>query len=113
MPELHDVVVYIDALKTRIAGQPLQRINLLSPFVLRSVAPPIESVQGRVVSDVRRVGKRIVLVFDGDAALFLVLHLMIAGRLRWRAPDQKPGIGPKIILASLEFPNGTLFFTEA
>jgi formamidopyrimidine-DNA glycosylase len=111
VPELPDVVVYIDALKTRIVGQPLQRLNLLSPFVLRSVDPPIDAVLGRIVRDVRRVGKRIVLVFDDD--LFLVLHLMIAGRLRWRAPDQKPGIGPKIILASFEFPGGTLFFTEA
>ena len=111
LPELPDVVVYLDALKPRIVGQPLQRLNLLSPFVLRSVDPPIESLRGRTVRGVRRVGKRIVMDFDDD--LFLVLHLMIAGRLRWRDPDQKPGIGSKIILASLLFPTGTLFFTEA
>src|SRR5438128_3286444 len=94
-----------------IAGQRLETIHLLSPFVLRSVDPPIDIVHGRIVRGVRRVGKRIVLEFDHD--LFLVIHLMIAGRLRWRAPDQKPGIGPKLILASLVFPTGTLFFTEA
>ena len=125
MPELPDVVIYIEALTPRIVGQPLQRINLLSPFVLRSVDPPIASVHGRVVRQLRRLGKRIVLAFDpstgsgspresrGDDELFLVLHLMIAGRLRWREPGQKPGMGPKLILATLEFPNGTLFFTEA
>ena len=103
MPELPDVVVYIEALTARVVGQPLQRINLLSPFVLRSVDPPITAVHGRLVRAVRRVGKRIVLQFDDD--LFLVLHLMIAGRLRWREPGQKPGMGPKLILATLEFPN--------
>jgi formamidopyrimidine-DNA glycosylase len=111
VPELPDVVVYIEALTPRIVGQPLQRINLLSPFVLRSVDPPIASVHGRIVRRLRRLGKRIVLDFDDD--LSLVLHLMIAGRLRWREPGQKPGMGPKLILATLEFPNGTLLFTEA
>jgi len=126
LPELPDVVVYLEALTPRIVGQPLQRINLLSPFVLRSVDPPIASVHGRIVRRLRRLGKRIVLAFGpstgsgspraesrGDDELFLVLHLMIAGRLRWREPGQKPGMGPKLILATLEFPNGTLFFTEA
>ena len=111
MPELPDVVVYLEALTRHVLGQRLARINLLSPFVLRSYDPPIESIFGQIVRGVRRVGKRIVLIFDED--LFLVLHLMIAGRLRWRAQGQKPGIGPKLILASFEFPNGTLFFTEA
>jgi len=111
LPELPDVIVYIEALTPRIVGQPLQRVNLLSPFVLRSVDPPIASVNGRIVRRLRRIGKRIVLAFDDD--LFLVLHLMIAGRLRWREPGQKPGMGPKLILATLEFPDGTLFFTEA
>jgi formamidopyrimidine-DNA glycosylase len=111
LPELPDVIVYIEALTPRIVGQPLQRVNLLSPFVLRSVDPPIASVHGRIVRRLRRIGKRIVLAFDDD--LFLVLHLMIAGRLRWREPGQKPGMGPKLMLATLEFPDGTLFFTEA
>ena len=117
MPELPDVVVYIEALKARLVGQPLERLHLLSPFVLRSVDPPIASIHGHAVRDVRRVGKRIVLSFraasSDDDEVFLVVHLMIAGRLRWREPGQKPGIGPKIILASFEFPHGTLFFTEA
>ena len=103
--------MYIEALTRHVAGERLEAIHLLSPFVLRSVDPPIESVHGQIVRGVRRVGKRIVLEFDHD--LFLVMHLMIAGRLRWRATGQKPGIGPKLILASLAFPAGTLFFTEA
>jgi formamidopyrimidine-DNA glycosylase len=111
LPELPDVVVYIEALTRHVVGRRLERLNLLSPFLLRSVDPPIETLHGRTVESVRRVGKRIVLAFDEE--LFLVLHLMIAGRLRWREPGQKPGMGPKLILASLQFPNGTLFFTEA
>ncbi|HZR22443.1 MAG TPA: DNA-formamidopyrimidine glycosylase family protein [Vicinamibacterales bacterium] len=111
MPELPDVVVYLEALQRHVVGQPLRRLNLLSPFVLRSYDPPIDAITGQTIRDVRRIGKRIVLVFDDD--LFLVIHLMIAGRLRWREPKQKVGMGPKLILASFEFPNGTLFFTEA
>jgi formamidopyrimidine-DNA glycosylase len=111
LPELPDVVVYLEALTRHVVGQRLERIHLLSPFVLRSVDPPIESIDGRIVRGVRRIGKRIVLAFDDD--LFLVIHLMIAGRLRWREPGKKPGMGPKMILASLVFPHGTLFFTEA
>ena len=111
MPELPDVVVYLEALSRHIAGRRLERLNLLSPFVLRSVDPPVASVHGQTVRGVRRIGKRIVLVFDED--LFLVMHLMIAGRLRWREPGKKPGMGPKMMLASFEFEHGTLFFTEA
>jgi formamidopyrimidine-DNA glycosylase len=111
VPELPDVVVYLEALTRHIVGRRLERLNLLSPFVLRSVDPPIASVQDQTVRGVRRIGKRIVLVFDPD--LFLVIHLMIAGRLRWREPGKKPGMGPKMILASFEFEHGTLFFTEA
>jgi formamidopyrimidine-DNA glycosylase len=111
MPELPDVVIYLEALTRHIVGQRLERIHLLSPFVLRSVDPPIESVHGQIVGGVRRIGKRIVLEFGDD--VFLVIHLMIAGRLRWRDPGKKPGMGPKMILASFAFPHGTLFFTEA
>jgi formamidopyrimidine-DNA glycosylase len=110
MPELPDVVVYIEALQRHVVGQRLERLNLLSPFVLRSVDPPIDSITGRTITGVRRIGKRIVLEFED---LFLVIHLMIAGRLRWRVPGQKPGMGPKLILASFQFASGTLFFTEA
>ena len=111
MPELPDVVVYIEALTSHTSGRHLVRVHLLSPFVLRSVDPPIEAIVGQTVRGVRRVGKRIVLEFGDD--LFLVIHLMIAGRLRWREPGKKPGMGPKMILASFEFSHGTLFFTEA
>jgi len=103
--------VYLEALQRHVVGQRLDRLNLLSPFVLRSVDPPIDSINGRTIAGVRRIGKRIVLDFGDD--LFLVIHLMIAGRLRWRTPGQKPGMGPKLILASFQFANGTLFFTEA
>src|SRR5262245_6745776 len=111
MPELPDVVVYIEALQRHVVGQRLDRLNLLSPFVLRSVDPPIDTINGRTIAGVRRAGKRIVLDFGDD--LFLIFHLMIAGRLRWREPGKKPGMGPKMILAQFEFAHGTLFFTEA
>jgi formamidopyrimidine-DNA glycosylase len=111
VPELPDVVSYVEALERYVGGQRLERVKLSSPFVLRSVDPPLDAITGQIVRGVRRVGKRIVLVFDPD--VFLVLHLMIAGRLRWRAPAQKPGVGPRMILASFEFPGGTLLFTEA
>ena len=104
-------MVYLEALQRHVVGQRLDRLNLRSPFVLRSVDPPIDSINGRTIAGVRRIGKRIVLEFGDD--FFLVIHLMIAGRLRWRSPGQKPGIGPKLVLASFQFANGTLFFTEA
>jgi formamidopyrimidine-DNA glycosylase len=124
LPELPDVVVYVEALTRHIVGRPLQRLVLHSPFVLRTVDPPIDAIQGQVVRGVRRIGKRIVLAFDDDRApanparpappaLFLVIHLMIAGRLRWRARGKKSGMGPKLMLASFIFEHGTLFFTEA
>jgi formamidopyrimidine-DNA glycosylase len=114
MPELPDITVYIDALKSHVAGARLERLLLLSPFVLRSVEPPIDSIAGHTIVEVRRVGKRIALGFGGTPApRWLVLHLMIAGRLRWREGDRKPGVGPKLILAILEFPHGRLLFTEA
>jgi formamidopyrimidine-DNA glycosylase len=126
LPELPDVVLYIDALKARVVGERLEQLQLLSPFVLRSVDPPIDSIVGLTVRDVLRSGKRIVIRFDpstrsgssrsspaDEEALFLVIHLMIAGRLRWREPNQKPGIGTRLLLASLVMSNGILFFTEA
>jgi formamidopyrimidine-DNA glycosylase len=109
MPELPDIAVYVDRLEDRLVGRTLERVRLLNAFLLRSVTPPVASVEGRKVSGVRRVGKRIVIALDGD--LSLVLHLMIAGRLRWLQKDAKlPG---RITLAAFEFTNGTLVFTEA
>src|SRR3954454_10926867 len=111
MPELPDVTVYREALETRIVGQALLAVKISSPFVLRSFEPPLDAFTGREVRGVRRIGKRLVLAFDDE--LFLVIHLMIAGRLRWRAVAQKPGVAAKNLLASFHFPKGTLFFTEA
>jgi formamidopyrimidine-DNA glycosylase len=111
MPELPDVVVYVEALERQLAGHQLQRVQLFSPFVLRTVEPPLEAIHGRRVVGARRIGKRIALEFDGE--LFAVIHLMIAGRLRWREPGKKPGMGPKMILATFAFDHGTLVFSEA
>ncbi len=109
MPELPDIVVYIEHLEAGLIGQRLDRMRLMNPFVLRSVTPPIASAEGKKVVGVRRIGKRIVIALEGR--LFLVLHLMIAGRLRWLGAGAKlPG---RIALAAFEFPNGTLVFTEA
>jgi formamidopyrimidine-DNA glycosylase len=109
MPELPDVVVYIEALERRVVGRTLDRVRLLSPFVLRTAVPPIASVEGRRVRALRRVGKRIVLELEGE--FFLVIHLMIAGRLRWLSPGTKPP--GRITLAVFEFADGSLAFTEA
>jgi formamidopyrimidine-DNA glycosylase len=109
MPELPDVVVYLEALDARILGQTLVRVRLLNPFLLRTAAPPISAVEGKRVTSLRRIGKRLVIGLEGK--LFLVLHLMIAGRLRWSAAGGKaPG---RIGLAVFEFSNGTLVLTEA
>ena len=109
MPELPDVVLYIDCLTPRIAGQRLDRIRLANPFLLRSVDPPVAAVEGRTVVGLRRLGKRIVIELADK--YFVVLHLMIAGRLRWRPPRARiPG---KLGLAAFEFPTGTLLLTEA
>ena len=109
MPELPDVSVYVEALEKRLLGQPLVKFRLTSPFVLRTFDPPPQALEGKQVRTVRRLGKRIVVEFDGE--LFLVIHLMIAGRFRWLAPGAKvPG---KLGLAALDFPNGTLVLTEA
>ena len=109
MPELPDVVVYIERLVPLVLGQPLVQVHLASPFVLRTVDPPLTAAQGRTVTGIRRLGKRVVLAFEGD--LFVVIHLMIAGRLRWRAP-KKPLRG-KMVLAEFTFPDGVLYLTEA
>src|SRR2546428_9195985 len=109
MPELPDVVVYIEALERRIRGAGLGGVGSLSPFVPRSGDPPLAAAAGRTVSGLRRLGKRIVIGLEGD--LFLVLHLMIAGRLHWRPAGARPP--GKIGLAALDFSTGTLVLTEA
>jgi formamidopyrimidine-DNA glycosylase len=113
MPELPDISAYITALESRIVGQTLQRIRLASPFLLRTVDPPLTSAEGRTVDKLRRVGKRIAIGMndDGDGDLWLVLHLMIAGRLHWRSPDVK--LAGRQNLAAFDFPDGSLVLTEA
>jgi formamidopyrimidine-DNA glycosylase len=109
MPELPDVVVYLERLQAHVLGRRVERVRVLNPFVLRSVMPPVSELEGARVAGARRIGKRIVLAFEPDR--FLVIHLMIAGRLRWRPPGKKlPG---KLALAALEFADGTLFLSEA
>jgi formamidopyrimidine-DNA glycosylase len=109
MPELPDIAVYLDCLAPRILGQPLERLIILNPFVLRSVSPSPADLDGAMVTGTRRLGKRIVLELDQER--FVVIHLMIAGRLRWLAPAAKPP--GKITLALFEFPAGSLALTEA
>jgi formamidopyrimidine-DNA glycosylase len=109
MPELPDIVVYLECLRPRVQAQVLERVTLASPFLLRTVDPPIDEVERRPVKELLRVGKRIVFVFEPD--LYLVLHLMIAGRLHWKVRGAKiPG---KVGLAAFTFPTGTLMLTEA
>jgi len=109
MPELPDVTVYVESLERMIGGRVLHRVRVSSPFVLRSYDPPIVEASGRVVREVRRLGKRIVFALEGQ--LFLVVHLMIAGRFHWKPPGAK--ISGKNALASLDFDRGSLFLTEA
>lgn len=109
MPELPDISAYIAALEPRILGHKLESIRIASPFLLRTVDPPLSSVEGRTVGTIRRIGKRIAFGFDGD--LWLVLHLMIAGRLHWRPAQVK--LAGRQNLAAFDFPTGSLVLTEA
>jgi len=109
MPALPDITAYLDALETRILGQTLGRVRLGSAFLLRTVEPPLASVEGKTVRELRRLGKRIAIGVDQD--LWLVIHLMIAGRLHWRAPGVK--LSGRQMLAAFDFPNGSLTLTEA
>src|SRR5271170_8477603 len=109
MPELPDIAAYITALEPRIVGQPLERVRLQSAFLLRTAQPPLADAEGRVVRELRRVGKRIAIGVDND--LWLVLHLMIAGRLHWRAAGAK--LAGRQSLAAFDFPDGSLVLTEA
>jgi formamidopyrimidine-DNA glycosylase len=109
VPELPDIALYLEALAPRVINQPLDRLRLGNPFLVRTIDPPVSAVEGRTVAGLRRLGKRIVFAFEGD--LFLVLHLMIAGRLRWR--DRGAVIPGKVGLAAFDFPTGTAVLTEA
>lgn len=109
MPELPDITVYVDALRRRVVGQPLAEVRLKTPFLLRTVEPPLADLIGKHVIAVERLGKRIVLEMDGE--LFVVIHLMIAGRLHWKVRGAKSG--GRSDLAAFEFPTGILSLTEA
>ena len=109
MPELPDIAAYISALESRILGQPLEHVRLASAFLLRTVDPPLSSVEGRRVQSLCRIGKRLAIGVDGD--LWLVLHLMIAGRLHWRPPQAK--LSGRQYLAAFDFHSGSLILTEA
>src|SRR2546426_9509969 len=109
MPELRDVPVYVEALRERVVGARLERLRLVTPFVLRSVDPPLSDVVGRAVTGVSRLGKRIVLGLQDQR--FVVIHLMIAGRLHWKAAGARPP--GKIGVAAFDFSTGTLVMTEA
>ncbi len=109
MPELPDIALYLHALAPRVVGRRLERVRVASPFVLRTADPPVADLAGREVREVRRLGKRIVLGFEGD--YFAVLHLMIAGRLHWKAADA--AVPRRRGLAAFDFPNGVLLLTEA
>ena len=109
MPELPDISAYISALEPRIGGQKLQHIRIASAFLLRTAQPPVESAEGHTVRELRRIGKRIAIEFDND--IWLVLHLMIAGRLHWKGPGAK--LAGRNNLAAFDFPDGSLVLTEA
>jgi formamidopyrimidine-DNA glycosylase len=111
MPELPDIVVYIESLEARVLGRILIKVRLLNPFLLRTAVPPLSAIEGRQVNGLTRLGKRIVVEFEGN--LFLVFHLMIAGRLRWAEGQAKPKLAGRMTLATFEFDSGTLVFTEA
>ena len=124
MPELPDIAAYITALEARILQQPLERVRLASVFLLRTVDPPLSAVEGRIVQGIRRVGKRIAIGVEGDlppqrpgpvvgdpGLIWLVLHLMIAGRLHWKPPNAK--LAGRNALAAFDFPSGSLTLTEA
>lgn len=109
MPELPDLTVYLEALEPRALGQVCERVTIMSPFVVRSVDPPVSTIAGRRVMGFRLIGKRVVFGFDGD--LFLVVHLMVAGRFQWSETRPKPN--RRLMLALFDFPHGTLVLTEA
>src|SRR5215208_6921589 len=109
MPELPDVTIYVELIAAKTVGRSIERARIANPFVVRSVDPPVQGVEGKTVREVRRIGKRIAIGLDDD--LWIVIHLMIAGRFRWLKPGAKiPG---RLGLAAFDFENGTLLLTEA
>jgi formamidopyrimidine-DNA glycosylase len=111
MPELPDIVAYVLALEARIVGQSIENVQVHNPFVLRSVDPPLSAVIGKRVVEVRRLGKRVVFALEGD--LYIVIHLMIAGRFQWKPVNSKVAKPNRLTLATFSFPTGTLILTEA
>ena len=111
MPELPDITVYLEAMEARILGRTLERVRLSSPFLLRSVDPPLSATEGREVTSLQRLGKRIAIGLEPD--LWLVLHLMIAGRLQWKEGSERPKLQKKRGLARFDFASGSLTLTEA
>ena len=109
MPELPDITVYIEALRRRIVGRRLERVRVRSPFLVRTFDPPLDAIAGKTVRELARLGKRIAVGFEDD--VWLVLHLMIAGRLHWKPPGAS--VAAKVNLAAFDFPDGTLLLTEA
>jgi formamidopyrimidine-DNA glycosylase len=109
MPELPDITIYLESLERRVVGRPLEKLRIRAPFLLRTFDPPIDAVQGKAVRELRRLGKRIVFGFEDD--LWLILHLMVAGRLHWKGPGAK--LTGRTALAAFDFPHGTLLLTEA
>ena len=109
MPELPDILLYLSALETRIVGQPLERVRIASPFLLRSVDPPVQALEGQIIRRLERIGKRFVWRFDDE--IYAVIHLMIAGRFRWKS--RGAGIPGRLGVAAFDFPTGTLLLTEA
>jgi formamidopyrimidine-DNA glycosylase len=109
MPELPDILLYLHALRSRIVGQRVDRVRLASPFLLRSIEPPLSTIEGRALIDLHRLGKRVVM--EAEDELFLIFHLMIAGRFRWK--PRGASVPGKVGLLALDFPNGTLLLTEA
>ena len=109
MPELPDITVYVEALERRIVGERLERVRVNNPFLVRTFEPPLEAANGKMVRELRRVGKRIAIGLEDE--LWLVLHLMIAGRLHWKPHGVK--VSGKLNLAAFDFPKGSLLLTEA
>ncbi len=109
MPELPDIILYVESLRARVLGSQIENIRVASPFIIRSVHPPIQEAIGKRIQGIERIGKRI--IFELEDELFIIIHLMIAGRFHWKKPEGK--LSGKVSLLSIDIPNGSLFLTEA